>query len=302
MQARSRPMTLACTLLLAAPLARAAAQWPANAEPVVTGRRFTEGPVWHPDGYLLFSDIPANKIHKWQQGKDLRVFRANSGHSNGLALDPRGRLIACEHGNRRVSRTEPDGTLKTLADRLDGKRLNSPNDLTLHSDGSIYFTDPPYGLGRKRGDLGFHGVYRVAPDGALTLLIKDMSRPNGIALSPDEKKLYIGDSAKVIVNVHDVKADGTLGPARRLVDLREAAGSRVVDGIKVDTQGNVYCTCTALVAVVSPEGKVLARIACPGRNTTNCCFGEADRRTLFVTAGPNVFRARVPFAGYIVKP
>lgn len=278
--------------------------WPTRAERFITGRRFTEGPVWHPDGYLLFSDIPANCIYRWEEEKPLGVFRKPSNHSNGLAFDKHGRLIACEHGARRVSRTELDGSITVLAERYEGKRLNSPNDLTLHSDGSIYFTDPPYGLRGKKGELGFQGVYRIAPDGKLQLLVKDMFRPNGIALSPDEKRLYIGDSRKWIINVHDVKPDGTLGPARLLADLGKAVGTRVIDGIKVDAQGNIYATCSAAVTVVSPEGKVLAQIACVGdrkRNTTNCCFGGPDRRTLFVTAGPNLFRVRVPIPGHAVK-
>jgi gluconolactonase len=279
--------------------------WPAKAERIVEGRRFTEGPTWHPDGYLLFSDIPANRIYRWEEGKPLAVFREPSHNSNGLAIDPKGRLIACEHGARRVSRTEADGSITVLAERYQGKRLNSPNDLTLHSDGSIYFTDPPYGLRGQKSELGFQGVYRIAPDGALQLLVKDMHRPNGIALSPDEKHLYIGDSAKKILNVHEVKADGTVGPGRLLADLGKEVGTRVIDGIAMDVQGNIYATCTAAVTVVSPKGKVLAQIACPTPkrkiNATNCCFGGAERKTLFITAGPNVFRAAAPIPGRVVK-
>ena len=293
-------LLVACAVGLAAAAAAAEAQWPEEAERIVSGLRFTEGPAWHPKGFLVFSDIPANRIYRWEKGKELAVHREPSHNSNGLAFDSKGRLLACEHGARRVSRAELDGTVKVLVDRFEGKRLNSPNDLTLHSDGSIYFTDPPYGLRGKKSELGFQGVYRIGPDGKLTLLVKDMFRPNGIALSPDEKLLYIGDSSKRIVNVHDVKPDGTLGPARLHFDLGKR-GSRVVDGIKIDAAGNLYATATAAVLVISPQGKLLATIRCPGRNTTNCCFGAPDRKTLFITAGPNVFRARVPIAGHVAK-
>ena len=159
-------------------------------EKVAGNFQFTEGPVWVASkGELLFSDIPANRIVRWSNGK-AETFRAPSGNSNGLTLDKQGRLLACEHGNRRVSRTEPDGTVVTLADRYDGKRLNSPNDIVCKSDGAIYFTDPPYGVTPNQRELDFQGVYRISPDGkTLTLLVKDFLRPNGIALSPDEKTL-----------------------------------------------------------------------------------------------------------------
>ena len=301
-----RVLTAWLLLIAVCPLGVAGEVWPAKAETIVSGRQFTEGPTWHPTGALLFSDIPANRIYRWQEGKDLAVFREPSHHSNGLALDPKGRLIACEHGARRVSRTELDGTTTVLAERYEGKRLNSPNDLTLHSDGSIYFTDPPYGLPRgQKSELGFQGVYRISPTGELTLLVKDMPRPNGIALAPDEQRLYVADSRQCILNVHAVKPDGTMGPPRLLADLGKAVGTRVIDGIKVDVRGNVYATCTGGITVVSPEGNVVAQIACIGerkRNMTNCCFGGADRRTLFVTGGPEVFRVRVPIAGRALAP
>ena len=157
---------------------------PGEPERIASDLQFTEGPVWHPDGYLLFSDIPANIIYKWTLDGNLEKFRSSSGNSNGLTLDKQGRLIACEHGNRRVSRTESDGTVVVLADKYQGKRLNSPNDVVAKSDGSVYFTDPPYGVQPEDRELDFQGVYRIDSDGAVTLLADDFEKPNGLAFSP----------------------------------------------------------------------------------------------------------------------
>ena len=292
-----------CAVLLvplAAGGAPAAVRWPAKAELVADGLKFTEGPAWSPDGFLLFSDIPANRIYRWDPGRKPDVFRDPSNNSNGLAFDAKGRLLACEHGARRVTRTERDGIVKTLADRFEGKRLNSPNDLALHSSGAIYFTDPPYGLAGRKPELGFQGVFRIAPDGKLALLAKDMERPNGIALSPDERRLYVDDSQKKIVRAFDVARDGSIANPRVLIDLG-AYGTRGVDGMKVDAKGNLYVTGTDGVYVVSPKGEFLAKITCPGQ-CTNCCFGGADRKTLFVTGrqrhgGGSLYRVQVPIAG-----
>jgi len=297
--------TTLALLALAALVAAAAAgqKWPERAELIVKGLKFTEGPAWSPQGFLLFSDIPANRIYRWEEGKALAVFRQPSHNSNGLAFDARGRLLACEHGARRVTRTELDGKITVLAERYEGKRLNSPNDLTLAADGSIYFTDPPYGVKPADRELDFQGVYRIAPDGRLLLLVRDMFRPNGIALSPGGKRLYVDDSARKLVNVYDVQPDGSLANGRLLINLAQH-GARVCDGLKVDAEGNVYVTGTDGVFVVSPEGKLLAKIICPGQ-CTNCCFGGPDRRTLFVTArtgeGGGLYRVRVPIAGLAAK-
>jgi gluconolactonase len=292
-------LALAVALAVASGSAPAGAAWPESAELVVKGLKFTEGPAWSPQNVLLFSDIPANRIYRWD-GKGLLVFREPSNNSNGLAIDRQGRVLACEHGARRVTRTEADGKLTILAEKFEGKRLNSPNDLTLHSDGSIFFTDPPYGVKAEERELDFAGVYRIAPDGKLTLVVKDLRRPNGIGLSPDEKRLYVDDSEAKTVHAYDVQADGTVANGRLLINLAEH-GTRVCDGLKVDIEGNLYVTGTDAVYVVSPEGKLLAKIACPGQ-CTNCCFGEADRKTLFVTCrareGGGVCRVRVPIAGY----
>jgi gluconolactonase len=170
------------------------------------------------------------------------VFRQPSGQANGNTRDREGRLITCEHKNRRVSRTEKDGRVVTLAERFEGKRLNSPNDVVVKSDGSIYFTDPPYGIGREQEELGFYGVYRLTADGTLTLLVRDFVRPNGLAFSPDESKLYVDDSQEGPHPVFDVRKDGTLANGRVFAELKAPGKRGVPDGMKVDTRGNVYCT------------------------------------------------------------
>jgi len=290
-------------VLAVAAVAIAGEKWPESAELIVKGLKFTEGPAWSPQGFLLFSDIPANRIYRWEPGKEPAIFRDPSNNSNGLAIDRQGRLIACEHGARRVTRTEADGKVTILAEKFEGKRLNSPNDLTLHSDGSVYFTDPPYGVKAEERELDFAGVYRLGAEGRLTLLVKDLRRPNGIGLSPDEKRLYVDDSEAKTVHAYDLQPDGTVGKGRLLINLGDH-GTRGLDGLKVDIEGNLYVTGTDAVYVVGPDGKLLAKIPCPGQ-CTNCCFGEADRKTLFVAArtkeGGGLYRVRVPIAGHSPK-
>ena len=275
-------------------------RWPERGELVVEGLGFTEGPAWSPDGFLVFSDIPADRIYRWDPGRRPDVFREPSHNANGLAFDATGRLLACEHGSRRVTRAERDGRVTVLAERLDGKRLNSPNDLTLAPDGAVYFTDPPYGLKGRKAELGFQGVYRIAPDGTLTLVVRGMASPNGIGLSPDGTRLYVDDSRQKLVNVFDVRRDGSVANGRVLIDLSRY-GARGCDGLKLDVEGHLYVAGTDGIYVVAPDGPMVAKIQCPGQ-CTNCCFGGPDRRTLFVTCrrkhgGGSVYRVRVPIAG-----
>ena len=264
------------------------------------GFQFTEGPVWHPDGYLLFSDIPANTIYKWVPGSsEAVVYRQPSNHSNGLTLDRENRLVACEH-DRRVSRTEPDGTVVPIAERYQGRRLNSPNDIVSKSDGSIYFTDPPYGLPRQAEgkELDYNGVFRLAPDGALILLDDTFVRPNGLAFSPDEKTLYVDDTAELHIRAFDVLPDGTLANGRLFADLRDPGKDGVPDGMKVDVQGNVFCTGPGGIWVLSPEGEALGRIEVP-EVPANLAWGDADGKTLYITARSGLYCVRVKTGGVL---
>ncbi|NEP80171.1 MAG: SMP-30/gluconolactonase/LRE family protein [Okeania sp. SIO3B3] len=265
-------------------------------EKVVEGFKFIEGPVWHPDGFLLFSDIPENTIYQWQPNQEVKVFRRPSGNANGNTLDLQGRLITGEHSNRRVSRTEKDGKIVTLADKYNGKRLNSPNDLVVKSDGSIYFTDPPYGIKSEQEELGFYGVYKIAPDGKLTLLVDDFTRPNGIVLSPDETKLYVNDSEKGHIRVFDVKSDGTLENGMIFAELKDSNKRGVPDGMKVDLQGNVYSTGPGGVWVFAPSGKLLGIIAVPEK-VANLAWGNNDYKTLYLTASKSLYRITLKVAG-----
>jgi sugar lactone lactonase YvrE len=253
------------------------------AERIATGFQFTEGPVWHPDGFLLLSDVQGNRIVKWTAPDETETFRQPSGNSNGLVFDQQGRLVACEHSNRRVSRTELTGKIAALASMYDNKRLNSPNDLAIKSDGSIYFTDPPYGISGGQQELPFNGVFRISPEGELTLLSDDFDRPNGLAFSPDEEKLYIADTTMGHVRVFDVQPDGTLTGGSQFVQVASP------DGMKVDRKGKLYVASASGVAVFSASGETIGTIAFP-EQPSNCCFGDADGKTLFVTARTSLYR------------
>ncbi|MDJ0573225.1 MAG: galactose-1-epimerase [Pleurocapsa sp. MO_192.B19] len=265
-------------------------------EKVAGGFEFTEGPLWHPDGFLLFSDIPANTIYKWQPKQETEIFRQPSGNANGNTLDKSGRLITGEHGNRRVSRTEKDGTVVTLASNYEGKRLNSPNDLAVKSDGSIYFTDPPYGIESEQEELGFYGVYRLAPDGTLTLLVDDFVRPNGIVFSTDETKLYVNDSEEGHIRVFDVKPDGTLENGKLFAELEPPSQEGAADGMKVDIKGNIYSTGPGGVWVFDPSGNLLGIIEVP-EAPANLAWGDNDYQTLYITARNGLYRVQLKIRG-----
>lgn len=264
---------------------------------VAEGFKFTEGPVWHPDGYLLFSNIPANQIVKWTPGPGkgkISIFDANSGQSNGLALDKNKNLVTAEHGTRQVSLTRKDGTKKILADTFNGKKLNSPNDIAIHSTGSIFFTDPHYGLQGRKQEQPCRGVYRLDPDGKLVLLIEDIQTPNGVALSPDETRFYVADSQNGFINVYDIARDKSLSNSRRFCDV---AGP---DGIKTNTKGQLFTTSREGIVVFSPEGKRLATVAVPEK-PTNCAFGGKNYKTLFITAGKGLYSVDVQTPGIAPK-
>jgi sugar lactone lactonase YvrE len=259
-------------------------------EKIADGFQFTEGPVWVPDGYLLFSDIPANTVYKYQE--DSEIYLKPSGHSNGLTLDKQGRLLLCEH-DRRLTRLEKDGSKTTLAEFYDGKRLNSPNDIVVKTDGAIYFTDPPYGLpNRTEGkELDFCGVYRLEQDGTLTLLDDGVPLPNGLAFSPDEKTLYVADSSSAQVYAYDVIDRGMLENKRVFAKLGVVGGAGAADGMKVDVDGNLFCTGPGGISVLGSNGVRYGVIECP-EVPANVAWGGDDYKTLYITARTGVYRLK----------
>ena len=288
---------------------------------VISSRyEWTEGPVWVSEqngpGYLLFSDIPRNSIFKWVEGQGASLFMKPSGYtgvadygrepgSNGLLLDPQGRLVCCEHGDRRVSVLTADGGKRTLVDNYKGKRLNSPNDAVFKSNGDLYFTDPPYGLPNRyedpRRELDFCGVYRLSANGRLTLLTEEMTRPNGIGFSPDEKTLYVAqsDPEAALWKAFPVKANGTLGPSTVLYDSTSAVERGLPglpDGMAIDKQGNIFATGPGGVYVFSADHRFLGRIS-TGERTANCTFGGADGSMLYLAADMYVCRIQTKTTG-----
>ena len=283
---------------------------PADAvvEKLADGFGFVEGPVWiaDGDGYLLFSDIPANRIVKWTPDGEVTDFLSpvyegeyEEGRlvgSNGITVDPEGRVVFTEHFNGRISRIEPDGSRSVVVDNYEGSRLNSPNDLAYRSDGSLYFTDPPYGLPTPDArELDVNGVYRLSPDGTLTLLA-DQPGPNGIAFSPDESRLYVADSMTGMWTVYDVAEDGTLGDGEVLFDSSGSDASGAADGLKVDALGNLWATGPGGVWIFDPDGRHLGTIK-PTEVPANVAWGDADGQTLYMTARTGLYRIRVNVAG-----
>jgi gluconolactonase len=275
---------------------------------------FTEGPVWiRNGGYLLFSDPNANTIYKYTSDGRLSVFRKKSGYagpdiaeygqpgSNGLTLDPQGRLTINEHGNRRVTRLEKDGRVAVVAGRYEGKRLNSPNDLVYRADGTLFFTDPPFGLPKfyddPRKELPYSGVFALHK-GQLKLLSTDLKGPNGIAFSPDEKYLYVGnwDSEKKVVMRYEVNGDATLSNGEVFFDMTSAKGEDAIDGIKVDQQGNLYVSGPGGLWIISPQRKHLGTILAP-THPHNMAWGGEDGKTLYMTAGDRLYRMPLNIPG-----
>ncbi|MDB5242856.1 MAG: gluconolactonase [Spirosoma sp.] len=294
----------------------------ARIEVLASGFTWSEGPVWVKQGstgpYLLFSDVPQNTIFKWTEKDGLTTFMKPSGYtgvepygdepgSNGLTIDAQGRLIACEHGDRRVSAMPLTGTggKKTLADNYNGKRFNSPNDVVAHTDGSYYFTDPPYGMPKKEKDPsretdGF-GVYRIAPNGKVTLITYDLTRPNGIALSPDQKNLYVAqsDPDRPVIMAYPLLADGSAGKERIVFGpegMKKQGLAGGFDGMKVDRDGNLWATGAGGVLVLSPTGDFLGHINIGGA-TANCAWGD-DGSTLYITADMYLCRVKTTARGW----
>ena len=283
----------------------------ARVEIIGEGYDWSEGPAWNKkDSSLVFSDIPPNMVLRWKAGEGPpKQFLKPSGYtgtqrrggepgSNGLLFDGQGRLILCQHGDRRIARLEADGSFTTLADKYDGKRFNSPNDAVLRSDGSLYFTDPSYGLegGNKSPlkELPYNGVYRLDPSGTVTLLTKDITFPNGIAFAPDEKTLYVAnsDGANPVIRAFPVQLDRTLGEGRVFFDATGGVKGRQggFDGMKVDKNGNLFATGPGGVLVIAPDATLLGTIV-TGQATANVAWGGPDGSTLFITA--DMFLARL---------
>lgn len=275
---------------------------------LATGFVFIEGPVWvdRDPPYLLFTEVRRNEIYQWTPDGTLKVFLnpAFQGRTGptGLTLDPKGRLVVCEHGNRRISRIEHDGKHVVLADRYQGKRLNSPNDAVYKSDGWLYFTDPPYGLPKQdldpANELEFNGLFRLGPEGAVELLDRTQCRPNGIAFSPDEKVLYVANSdpRSRVVFAYDIPAEGAPGKPRVLRDFTDDPAEGSPDGLKVDREGNVYVAGPGGVCVLSRDGRLLGRIQLP-ESASNMAWGGPDGKTLYVTAQTSLYRVSLNIRG-----
>ncbi len=267
-----------------------------------TGMAWAEGPVYVPDGdYVLWSDIPNDHMMRWSDKDGCSVFRQPAGYTNGNYLDRQGRLVSCEHGNRRISRTEPDGTVVTLVDSYEGKRLNSPNDLAVKSDGTIWFTDPPYGIlsdheGHKsESELGKNYVFRFDPtSGDLSIVVDDMDRPNGICFSPDESVLYVADTGEPRdIRAFDVVDGVKLANRRVFAVVRPGAA----DGFRVDTDGNLFTSAWDGIQVYSPEGELLGKILVPEDRTANCVFGGPDKQRLYITADKSLYSIELNTTG-----
>jgi gluconolactonase len=285
----------------------------AKIEKIAGGFQFTEGPLWRPEGVLWFSDVVGNVVRQWSpDGKVTDILRpGGADHNeappgsfigpNGMVADKDGAVLLCQHGNRRIVHIAHNRQIMILLDRWNGKKLNSPNDLVYKSDGALYFTDPPYGLVKQDQDpakeIDFNGVYRFAV-GKLEPVIRDLARPNGIAFSPDEKYLYVSDSDenhKVWMR-YDVQPDGSVKNGKVFFDVTAEKEDGLPDGMKVDSQGNLYCAGPGGIWVFSPDGKHLGTIK-PGETPANCNWGDADRKTLYITARTGLYRIKLAVEG-----
>ena len=270
---------------------------PESVRKLCTGFAFTEGPVWIPqDSCLLFSDIPGNRIHRWRPGEmGAETYREPSRHANGLAINAAGNLLACEHSGRQVSIGAYGQEGDSLVDSYQGARLSSPNDIVVRSDGAVYFTDPPFGLDRVEygtvglsPDLDVNGVYRVGPSGDMTLVIDDLDGPNGLAFSPDESQLYVGDSGRRRIYQYRVQSDGSVSDPDTFVDMTGDSRRGSPDGMKVDQDGRLWTTGAGGVWVIEPDSRVLGQFTLP-EHPSNLAFGGDGRSTLYITAQTSVY-------------
>ncbi len=260
-------------------------------EKIATGYAFTEGPAWSPMGFLVFSDIPDNKLLQFMSGSQASVFRENSGGANGNRFDEQGRLYTCESHTRRVTRTDKKGKVEVLAERWQGKRLNAPNDLVVRKEGDVYFTDPAFGNQQDTRELDFFGVYRISRKGELEVIAKPKGRPNGIALAPGGRTLYVSNSDEKNIRAYDLDKNGAASNERTLISGLDG----VPDGICVDEKGDLYVAANQIY-VYSAEGKPLGMVQLP-ETPSNCTFGDPDLGSLYITARTSVYRVRLDVKG-----
>jgi sugar lactone lactonase YvrE len=260
---------------------------------VAAGLVFTEGPAWSHEGYLIFSDVPNNRILQFKSGEKAVIFRENSKGANGNTFDAQGRLYTCESHSRRVTRTDKKGKIDVIAERWQGKRFNAPNDIVVRKDGNIYFTDPAFGSQQDERDLDFYGVYRVTNKGEIDVIAKPKGRPNGIALSPNGRILYVTNSDDRNVRAYDLDQHGVASNERVVVSGIDG----IPDGIRVDEKGNLYVAAKGIM-VYSPEGKLLGMVGLV-ETPSNCAFGDADFGSLYITARTSVYRVRLGVKGSV---
>ena len=262
-------------------------------EKVATGHVFTDGPVWSRDGYLIFSDVPESQLLELKPGVPVSIYRAKSNGAGGNALDSQGRLYSCEAHSRRITRTDKKGNVEVVAERWQAKRLNAPNDLIVRRDGHIYFTDPAFGNQRDGRELDFYGVFHISPRGELDVIAKPKGRPNGIALSPNGRILYVSNSDEHNLRAYDLDRNGAASNERVLVSGIEG----VPNGVRVDEKGNIYLAANK-IQVYAPDGKPLGAIETP-ETPSNCAFGDADFQSLYITARTSVYRVRLDVKGSV---
>ena len=270
-------------------------------EQLGTGFAFTEGPVWHPvEGHLVFSDMPGDHMRRWTAEGGVTTFRRPSNKANGNAYDPQGRLVTCEHATSRVTRTEPSGDITVLATHWAGRELNSPNDIIVKRDGAIYFTDPNYGRREYFGvpreqELDFQGVYRIAPDGTLSLLADDFAQPNGLCFDGPEARLFVNDTERAHIRMFDVEEGGGVAGGEVWAETTGDADG-VPDGMKADSADNIYSTGPGGIHVFAPDAACLGVILVP-EGVANFTFGDNDLQSLFITASTSLYRTRVRIPG-----
>jgi len=268
-------------------------------ERLATGFAFTEGPLWHPDGFWLFVDTHPNLVHKLVPGGEPEIYREETNRTNGLTFDMQGRLLMCEGFGRRVSRREHDGTIATLVDSFEGKRLNRPNDIICRSDGSIYFTDPQGLIDESLRELGASMLFRLRPDGTLESLLRHIPSINGLAFSPDERTLYVISTREPkLIEAFDADAAGDLSNRRTFIDMSADPADGNPDGMKVDVDGHVYCSGPAGLWVMEPDGTHIGTVPIP-ELATNCAFGGADYSTMLVTARTSVYAVPLKTRGFV---